>query len=158
MKNTLLLLCLVTLPSVCSAQTDALPPLAPYFSALIVENIDTSISWYTNTLGFEVLNNKDYPEMGFKQANLKTGQTAIELIELNRALSLPDVLPDYNKKTRTIGIFKIGFSVADFDRWLLHLEAAGANFYGHVVKDKTSEKKMIIILDPDGNRIQIFEK
>jgi len=31
------------------------------------------------------------------------------------------------------------------------------DFNGGVVEDPVSGKKMVIILDPDGNRIQLFE-
>ena len=42
----------------------------PYFSAIIVGNIDSSISWYKKVLGLELRNRTDSPERGFIQANL----------------------------------------------------------------------------------------
>lgn len=56
------------------------------------------------------------------------------------------------------GIFKIGFSVTDFNSWMTHFENSKVNFRGSAVEDPNSGKRMIILLDPDGNRIQIFEK
>ena len=140
------------------AQLDSLSLPESYFSAFIVENIDSSISWYEKTLGFSILNKNEYPKMGFKQANLKMGNTLIELIELQSAISLEEVLPDFNKKTKVIGIFKFGFTVTDFDKWILHLKKLNVNFHGKVVTDSLSKKRMAIILDVDNNRIQLFEK
>ena len=45
----------------------------------------------------------------------------------------------------------------DFDTWVARLKATGVEFQGDVVIDKTSGKKMLVVKDPDGNRIQLFE-
>ena len=142
----------------CYAQEKKLSDPEAYFSALIVGNIEQSITWYTNNLGFKILNKKAYPDAGFKQANLKAGNTIIELIELNTAISAKDAIPNYNNKTRIIGIFKIGFLISDFDRWIQYLTKQNVEFHGKVVNQIESDKRMVIIKDPDGNRIQFFEK
>jgi catechol 2,3-dioxygenase-like lactoylglutathione lyase family enzyme len=139
------------------AQNESLPELEVYFSAIIVNNLDTSINWYANVLAFEVLDKTESKERGLRQANLKMGKSLLELIELNAAVSLKDVAPNYNSKTRVKGFFKFGFLTADFDKWINHLKQAKANFYGDVVNDNLTGKRMVIIKDPDGNRIQIFE-
>ena len=59
---------------------------------------------------------------------------------------------------RVTGFFKIGFLVTEFDMWIDHLTNEKVDFYGNIVTDHTSGKRMAIITDPDGNRIQIFEK
>ncbi len=48
--------------------------------------------------------------------------------------------------------------VTDFEKWIDHLTNEKVDFYGSVVTDDTTGKRMVIITDPDGNRIQIFEK
>lgn len=96
--------------------------------------------------------------MGFKQANLKRGNSQIELIELKSAISTKDVVPNFTNKTRLQGIFKIGFSITDFDEWMDHLQSKELVAPGNIVEDPVSGKRMIIIRDPDGNRVQLFEK
>jgi len=140
------------------AQSETIPPLQPHFSALIVEDIDRSIEWYQNTLGLELLNKTENADFAFKQANLKRDAILLELIELGSALSPEEVIPNFNAKTKIQGIFKIGFSVANFDQWMDHLKKLEVDFQGNVVNDPNSGKKMIIIKDPDGNRIQFFEQ
>ena len=56
------------------------------------------------------------------------------------------------------GFFKFGMKIPDFDQWISHLTDAKAEMHGEVVIDPVSEKRMLIIKDPDGNRIQLFEK
>ncbi|WP_420581018.1 VOC family protein [Reichenbachiella sp.] len=153
------LLCILLLLPL-SIQAQFIPPknLSPYFNAIIVNELDSSLVWYQQVLGFEVLNSKEFPEMGFKQANLKKGTSSLELIELNSAISLKETIPNYNSKTKTIGLFKFGFQVEDFDQWLAYLESTQATIHGRVVNDELTNKRMVIILDPDGNRIQLFER
>lgn len=140
------------------AQSDELPNPKPYFSALIVKEMSTSLSWYSEIMGYEVVNNKSFPEMNFKQANLKRGDSAIELIELGSAISPTASIPNFSTKSKLIGLFKIGFRVEDFDNWIKHLEQSKVDFHGNVVTDEISGKRMIIVKDPDGNRIQLFER
>lgn len=96
--------------------------------------------------------------MGFRNANLKRDNHALELIELQTALAPEEAISEFGPKTRLHGLFKIGFQVSDFDQWLNHLETMEVNQHGQVVKDPVSGKRMLIILDPDGNRIQLFEE
>ena len=129
-----------------------------YFSAIIVNDIESSITWYSNNFGFEVLNKIESEEKGFKQANLKCGNILIELIELKSSLSPKSILENHPKKTKIDGFFKFGFLVSEFEKWVDALKKSKVEFYGDVVTDKLSGKKTLLIKDSDGNRIQIFEK
>lgn len=139
------------------SQQKVLPKLEAHFSALIVNDMDTSIAWYSEMLGFEIIDKREYPESGFKQANLKRDNAIIEIIQLNSAFSAKDVIPDYNSKTRLIGFFKIGFLISDFDEFMTHLAKKNVEYHGKVVLDNDSGKRMVIVKDPDDNRIQLFE-
>jgi len=157
-KKILIISYLIWIPFLSYAQNDSTQDLEAYFSAMIVSDFDSSINWYSNVLGFEVVNRIESVERGFKQSNLKRGGILIELIELDKAVNLEAIVPNYNNKMRTIGFFKIGFLVTDFDNWIDHLANKKVDFYGSTVTDDTTGKRMAIITDPDGNRIQIFEK
>ena len=157
--NGLLSISLFILISItCYSQNKKLSNPEPYFTAIIVSNIDTAIYWYSDKLGFEVLNRVDLVERGIKQANLKCGNTLIELIESNTSIYPKDILAGKPKTTQLAGYFKFGFMVEDFDDWINHLMESGAEFHGRVVKDQATGKKIVIIKDPDGNRIQLFER
>ena len=129
-----------------------------FFAAFIVEDLDTSIVWYSDTWGFKIVDKKSFPNMGFKQANLELADIRIELIELESALDPSEVIPNYDAKTKLMGIFKFGLLLPDFDVWIKHLQDLGVIFHGGIVDDQLRGKKMTIVLDPDGNRIQLFEK
>lgn len=140
------------------AKNDSTQDLEAYFSAIIVSDIEVSINWYKDILGFDIENKIESEERGFKQSNLKRGSVHIELIELNKAVSLKEIIPEYNNKTRIVGLFKIGFHIRHFDKWMDHLATRKVDKHGDIVSDSKTGKRMIIITDPDGNRIQLFEK
>jgi len=158
MKKTLIIINLILVSFISYGQNESLPDPEAYFSAIIVNDIESSITWYSGNFGFKVLNKIESEEKGFKQANLKCGNILIELIELKSSLSPKSLLENYPKKTKIDGFFKFGFLVFEFDSWVDYLKQSKVEFYGGVVTDNLSGKKTLLIKDPDGNRIQIFEK
>ena len=160
LKNQYFLLALLLPMISCTSisQKHSLSDISASFVAIIVDDIDQSIEWYTKKLGFEVIDRVDLEKRGLSQSNLKNGDTRLELIELSTALSIDDLLDESAKSSRVKGFFKFGLTVSKFDEWVSHLEAVKAEFHGEVVKDNSTGKRMIIIRDPDGNRIQIFER
>ena len=158
MKKAILLFLLITCSSFCYGKTKSLPKPEAQVSAIIVTDIEASIDWYVTSFGFEILNKIISEKRGFKQANLKSGTILIELIELKTSLSQTEVLKNHPKKTKIDGFFKFGFLVSDFENWVTHLKQLKVEFYGSVVIDPVSKKRMLLLKDPDGNRIQLFEK
>lgn len=148
---------LILWPLLNAAQEKSIPEVKAHFSAIIITDLDSSIAWYEKMLGFEIIDKREYAEAGFKQANLKGGNALLELIELDSALEPKNVIAEYNSKTRLTGIFKIGFLVSEFDKSVDHFKQNDAEFHGNIVVDEKTGKRMIIIKDPDENRIQIFE-
>jgi catechol 2,3-dioxygenase-like lactoylglutathione lyase family enzyme len=158
MKKTAIIFSLILVSFVSYGQRESLPNPEAYFSAIIVNDIESSITWYSNNFGFKVLNKIVSEEKGFKQASLKCGNILIELIELKSSLSPKNILENHPKKTKIDGFFKFGFLVSEFDKWVAYLKKSKVEFHGSVVTDGLSGKKMLLIKDPDGNRIQLFEK
>ncbi|MEZ4991203.1 MAG: VOC family protein [Saprospiraceae bacterium] len=157
MRKLLLPGLLLLIPVVALSQREKLPAPIPYFNSIIVTDIDTTIHWYETILGFELINRTDNEERGFRQANLQGGNCLIELIQLKNAMSPEALMADQPANTRLTGYFKFGFKVTDFEAWMEYLENTGTEFQGSVVTDPTSGKRMMIIRDPDGNRVQLFE-
>jgi catechol 2,3-dioxygenase-like lactoylglutathione lyase family enzyme len=158
MKRAIIIFNLILVSFIGYAQSDSLPPPEAYFSAIIVNDIDASIDWYSSNFGFEVLNRVELEGKGLRQANLKCGNTLIELIELTSSVSPQSLLEDHPKKTKIDGFFKFGFLVSEFEKWVDALKQSEVEFYGDVVTDDLSGKRMLLVKDPDGNRIQLFEK
>ncbi len=129
-----------------------------YFFAIVVSDIDKSINWYNNILEFSLLNKREVESIGLKQANLNRGNVHLEIIQLESAIEPKEVISEFGQKSKLIGLFKVGFSIPDFNLFISRLSKIDTNASGNVVNDPNSNERMIIIRDPDGNRIQIFEE
>ena len=155
MKNKIVLVLLLAYCCYsCESQSKKIE-LSDGFAAFVVKDIKASIDWYTSKLGFEIVNETNLEERGIKQANLKLGNAKIELIESDSSIN-----PNENNNNKRLiqGIFKVGFIVSSFDDWVDHFIKFQLITKKDIVVDPTDNKRMLIINDPDGNRIQLFEK
>ena len=155
-QYVLSIIVVLTTTNLC-AQSTELSDLKPFFTSLIVEDIERSSNWYNDVLGFEEVSRTFMEERGIKLMNLTSRFAQLELLELKGAISANELLANH-QSTRTLGIFKIGFTVESLDDWVNFLEGKDVTFHGNVVTDPVSGMRMLIVLDPDGNRIQIFER
>ena len=130
----------------------------PYFSAVVVSNIDSSIAWYKKVLKLELRNRTDAPERGFIQANLHNKEMLIELIQVDSSLSGSSILEKHPQKTRIRGFMKFGFVVKDIDGLFQQLKDQNIKFTGRMVTDPVNNKKTFLVNDPDDNLIQFFEQ
>ena len=135
------------LASCASTKVKDSPPRT--FFAVIISDMDSSLKWYSEVFDLEVVTNTTMADRGIKQANLINDQLRVELIEMSSASARPEGYAE--------GLFKAGLEVRDFEKWLSRFEALGVELKGDVVKDNKG-KSMVIVLDPDDNRIQLFEK
>ncbi len=124
------------------------PQFSPYFSAIIVSDVENSVEWYSQVFSAEVVARYDNEERGFKIVNLDAGNFLIELLELRDAKA---------KVGRSQGFFKTGFLVDDILTWEKHLKKLNVEFHGDMAYDEKIKKRMLIFKDPDGNYLQLFE-
>lgn len=128
----------------------------PYFSAVIVRNIDTSCLWYQSVLGLKVKNRINEPERGFKIAILESPRLVMELIEDKSALEQKKIIGNKPEGTHVQGFFKIGFKVSSIDVYITHLKMLKISV-DRIYTDP-SNKRNFLITDPDGNLVQFLNK
>lgn len=128
------------------------------FTAIIVNDMKVSEKWYRRTFGFQPRNDFKIKSRGLYVSNLTLGTNNLELIQLENSVSRKEAVANYDNKPRIQGIFKIGFTVKEFDKWIEWFKELDVKTAGKVVTDNRTNKRMVIILDPDGNRVQLFEK
>lgn len=131
---------------------------SPSFTAIIVTDIEKSAQWYTRIFRLKEINRFESEERGFVIALLQNDDFTLELLQLQNSIQPQEFIPDYNAKTKVVGLFKIGFQVSEFDEWINHLKTNQVSLTGDIVTDPTLNKRMIIVTDPDENRIQFFER
>lgn len=138
--------------------TQAQTKFQPLFTAITVENLDSSINWYGKVLNLKLRNRVDNAARGFKQAVLQDKGIMIELVQLDKAVSGDSVLSAYPKGSTLLGFYKFGLLVADIQGLFNQLHSMAVNMHGKLVADPVSGKRTFIIADPDGNLVQFFEE
>jgi hypothetical protein len=132
--------------------------LQPSFTAIIVANIDSSVTWYINTFNLTLRNRVDNSERGYKQAILISKLTMIELVELKKGIGRDSLLNKFPQGTQLHGLNKFGFTVPDIDALQKELTQKNVTFLGRMVTDQVSNKRTFLIVDPDKNMLQFFEQ
>jgi catechol 2,3-dioxygenase-like lactoylglutathione lyase family enzyme len=125
------------------------------FFALSVPNLEASVKWYADAFDLEAT---ELPggEKG-KVALLRGRGLLIELVELAEAAPLETRVPGLKGRYQVYGLFKAGFYVRDLDAEVARLKAKGVQFKGSLFEDPVARARSILVLDNDGNLIQLFE-
>jgi catechol 2,3-dioxygenase-like lactoylglutathione lyase family enzyme len=113
----------------------------------MVDDVDESIAFYTQQLGFEVLTSASPAFADVKRGNLR-------MLLAGPASSAGRPMPD-GAQPGPGGWNRIHFIVDDIDAEVARLRSAGATFRNDVVKGPGG--KQILLLDPSGNVIELFQ-
>lgn len=157
MRNKIFLSILVMI-IVCTthAQNTSAIKYQPYFSAVIVKDVDSSTAWYQSVFDLKVINRINDTERGIRVMILEASTFLLELIENKSWPDPKKLLADKPEGTRMQGYFKMGFKVADIDACIKRL-AELKIIPERIYTDSDTKKKNFLINDPDGNLVQFFE-
>jgi len=154
MKGKILLAAFIIISTGSYSQQPVSFQVNPYFSALIVKNIDSSVNWYQSVLGVKPRFLPDVPK-GIRVAILESPQIVVEIIENVAWLDPKELLKGKPEGTRLHGYFKIGFKVTAMDSFIEHLNKLNISI-PRIYKDD-SGKRNFLVEDPDKNLVQFFE-
>jgi predicted enzyme related to lactoylglutathione lyase len=113
----------------------------------MVDNVDDAIDFYTKTLGFEVLSSAAPAFADVQRGNLR-------LLLSGPKSSAGRPMTD-GEQPAPGGWNRIHFIVDDLDAEVARLNAAGASFRNEMVEGPGG--KQILLIDPSGNFIELFE-
>jgi catechol 2,3-dioxygenase-like lactoylglutathione lyase family enzyme len=113
----------------------------------MVDDVDESISFYTKSLGFDVLSNAAPAFADVKRGNLR-------LLLSGPASSAGRPMLD-GARPGPGGWNRIHFIVDDIDAEVSRLRGAGATFRNDVVVGPGG--KQILLQDPSGNIVELFQ-
>lgn len=113
----------------------------------MVADVDDSIGFYTGMLGFEVLSSAAPAFADVKRGNLR-------LLLSGPASSAGRAMPD-GEQPGPGGWNRIHLLVDDLEAEVARLRAAGATFRNEIVRGPGG--KQILLLDPSGNVVELFE-
>jgi len=110
------------------------------YTTMIVKNLDESVKFYRDVLGFSEGYHVDTPDGGRITIMESEGGAAVELIE--------------NEKFE-VGLYSVGTDVDNLDEAVQRLRESGYETLGPAVP--TSVGKMTFVQDPNGVRICLIE-
>ena len=136
-----------------------------HHTAISTANLERSVAFYRDVLGFEQILDFDWPE-GTANMNathalddtagrvvlMKLGSSMIELFQFETPTPRP-VDPD--RPLCDHGITHLCLDVVDIDKEYERLSAAGMRF--HCAPVQTGDARMTYGRDPDGNAIELLE-
>lgn len=156
LNQVITLICLLA-ASITSSYAQA-PDYTPFFSAIVVSDVEQSSVWYKNVFGLNVKEKMNDPNNAYKIVIMESANRSmqLELLELKGSLSRKPLTDGKPAGTQIQGHFKIGYKVVDIDQWLKHLSQLKIDV-SQVWTNESTKKRNFIISDPDGNLIQFFD-
>jgi catechol 2,3-dioxygenase-like lactoylglutathione lyase family enzyme len=131
--------------------------LKPHHVGISVRNMDESIAWYGQHLGFKLLWQQDFPAIQTKIAFLQQGDFKIELFEHHETVPLADDRKDVLTDIKVQGTKHICFETGDLKPLYEKLEAQGVDIAMSLRKSPPGDAWMCFVRDPTGNLIEIIE-
>ncbi|MBV8379126.1 MAG: VOC family protein [Verrucomicrobia bacterium] len=126
----------------------------PLHLGISVSNLEESIKWYTETLGFEPAKRLDLPEVQFRVAILEYQGFGVELIEVKGSSKYPLAWNEPGPQHRIQGIVHFAFRVDDLDATVKVLRDRGARFACEPTVLEGLGIRYFHIFDNDGNLIE----
>lgn len=138
-----------------------------HHTGLFVSDLERSIAFYCDNLGFELLSRDDNRSgnfldelcgtrnIAFRLALVCAGGQILELIEPRSPVELPT-----DANAQPFGIARIGFEVTDIERMVVDLRAQGVPFLSEVVtipEGHYAGGKAVLFRDPDGIILELQE-
>ena len=120
--------------------------------AITVNNLEESIKFYTQILGFEIVKKFARKDMGAKAVFIKLGDFQIEMWEFQDIKENVDSLNDIKVR----GIRHIAFEVSYLKETIFDLELKGIKFSN--VKMGASGHNYSFTSDPNGIALEFYEK
>ncbi len=126
--------------------------------AISVKDLEVSIKWYYNILGFKVLERSEFPLINAKTAFIEGAGIRLELLEVKDSFREASLFADPPNHMRLIGNKALILYVDNLNQITKELEIKKVVFAFKEVKLNDKGLTSTLIRDPDGNFISIFSK
>lgn len=148
MKARLFLAMLILLPFTANAEEAAADAsIQGSYFAIIVSDIEASLSWYQTVLGLEMVSRATDKDR-YDIANLAGPGIFVELLKLDAAAERPG--------GQIEGPFKVGMLVDDLTAFAAGLPVVASS--AEIVYDKRNSVLILQLKDPDNYTVQVMQR
>lgn len=144
-------------PGPTQAPQEAPTVASPSFFAVSVADLAASEAWYRRTLGLETVRSVESRDGRGRALVMRRGELVVELVHFEGSRA-PRADPAVEHPFQIEGLVKAGVFVADAGQWHTYLLEAGVEADAEVVIDGALGVRTFVFRDPDGNRVQVFER
>jgi methylmalonyl-CoA/ethylmalonyl-CoA epimerase len=144
-----------------SPDAGKIPQISPRLVSISVANLDESIAWYHDNLGFAVQRRADLPKYSLRVAFVERHGFQLELVEFADSVpytTLQKHFPQVDDRAKIQGLGKLAFVVDDLDGLSARLKKNQVQFFRDITRDSSKGPRWFIVVDNDGNWIQFFER
>lgn len=127
----------------------------PQFFAISAADAKVTAGWYVEAFGLEIIEESTSPDGTVGVVNIGNERVRIEIIEHPEAKNRQEL--GIARGYDVHGVFKVGFFVEDIEAEIARLEALGVTFRGRLVEFPSHGVRTILVNDPEGNIVQLFE-
>lgn len=132
------------------------PVLRPDHAGISVGDLEGSIAWYEEMLGFELVRVLDIPDGTGRVALIHHGDFTLELFCVPGAAPLPDERRHPATDLQTHGVKHVAYAVADIRALMDELKAKGVDVVWDVVVHDGSP--CAFVRDNTGNLVEFIER
>jgi catechol 2,3-dioxygenase-like lactoylglutathione lyase family enzyme len=126
-------------------------------ACIAVGNLEESINWYRDVLGFQVLQRRDFPELSARVVFLESNGVEIELVESQDFTSFQRPDPPKNH-VLTQGISQLSFRVNNIEEVFERVKKRSISVALELVDAEPLKFKAFFIRDREGNLIEFVER
>jgi len=137
------------------SEDDRTMNITPLHAGISVGDIEESIRWYRDVLGFEPGSRVEIPHLNAEVVFIRNGEYEIELFRYENPKPLPQGRKYPDSDIQTIGMKHIAFRTYDYAAMMKHFKEQGVD----IVLDTVMEgNPTCYIRDNSGILIEIIEK
>ena len=127
-----------------------------HHAGVSVPDLESSIAWYSEMLGFELEGRNYLPQAKAKVAFLRRDDLRVELFEVDGAAPLPEDRRDPDKDLGTLGNKHLSYAVKDVRAAAEELKRRGVDIV--FVVDVSPTMRVSYIRDNAGNLIELAQQ
>jgi catechol 2,3-dioxygenase-like lactoylglutathione lyase family enzyme len=130
--------------------------IRPDHAGISVADLQASIAWYRDMLGFELLRELEIPDGHGEVALVKNGSFILELFCVPDAKPLPDERRHPATDLLTHGLKHVAYATPDIDSLMSELKAKGVDVVWDIVVHDGD--RCAFVRDNSGNLVEFVER
>jgi catechol 2,3-dioxygenase-like lactoylglutathione lyase family enzyme len=129
-----------------------------FLVSISVKNIESTAAWYHKYLNFKLGDRKDYPQNKISIGILTKDDLSLELVQHSESVPVTKFVPAISNPAVIQGYAKVGYVVENIEQLVKRMKTDSVKFVLELRESKETGSKMCIVLDNNGNWVQLMQQ